>query len=226
MMTSSNGNIFRVTGRLCGEFTGHRWIPRTKASDTELWCFLWFVWINGWENNRDLRRYRAHYDVIVMCHSAKRNGSNEELYEFIFPRYCSDVIMSAKASQITSVTIVWSTGFFGRRSKKTTKLRVAGLCEGIPSVTGGFPSQRASNAENVSIWRGRCFQFDLAITRHRNEYLRLLIINTANENNLKKNLDYGCIVCIYFFVFSTEIEFVQYEYFFYTISIAWQEMVR
>ena len=25
MMTSSNGNIFRVTGHLCGEFTGHRW---------------------------------------------------------------------------------------------------------------------------------------------------------------------------------------------------------
>ena len=41
MMTSSNGNIFRVTGLLCGEFTGHRWIPRTKASDVELWCFLW-----------------------------------------------------------------------------------------------------------------------------------------------------------------------------------------
>ena len=41
MMTSSNGNIFRVTGLLCGEFTGHRWIPRTKASDAELRCFLW-----------------------------------------------------------------------------------------------------------------------------------------------------------------------------------------
>ena len=41
MMTSSKGNIFRVTGHLCGEFTGPRWIPRTKASDAELWCFLW-----------------------------------------------------------------------------------------------------------------------------------------------------------------------------------------
>ena len=41
MMTSSNGNIFRVTGHLCGKFTGPRWIPRTKASDAELWCFLW-----------------------------------------------------------------------------------------------------------------------------------------------------------------------------------------
>ena len=41
MMTSSNGNNFRVTGPLCGEFIGHRWIPLTKASDAELWCFLW-----------------------------------------------------------------------------------------------------------------------------------------------------------------------------------------
>ena len=40
MMTSSNGNIFRVTGHLCGEFTGPRWIPRTNASDAELWCFF------------------------------------------------------------------------------------------------------------------------------------------------------------------------------------------
>ena len=23
------------------EFTGHRWIPLTAASDAELWCFLW-----------------------------------------------------------------------------------------------------------------------------------------------------------------------------------------
>ena len=36
MMTSSNGNIFRVTGPLCGEITGHRLIPRTNASDAEL----------------------------------------------------------------------------------------------------------------------------------------------------------------------------------------------
>ena len=43
MMTSSNGNIFRVTGHLCGKFTGPRWISRTKASDAELWCFFLFT---------------------------------------------------------------------------------------------------------------------------------------------------------------------------------------
>ena len=41
MMTSWNGNIFRVTGPLWEESTGHRWIPLTKASDAELWCFQW-----------------------------------------------------------------------------------------------------------------------------------------------------------------------------------------
>ena len=41
MMTSSNENIFRVTGPLWGESNGYRWIPLTKASDAELWSFLW-----------------------------------------------------------------------------------------------------------------------------------------------------------------------------------------
>ena len=40
MITSWNGNIFRVTGHLCGEFTGPRWIPHTKASDAELWSLF------------------------------------------------------------------------------------------------------------------------------------------------------------------------------------------
>ena len=43
---------------------------------------------------------------------------------------------------------------FRRRSKKTSKFRVTGLCEGNSLVTGEFPAQSASNAENVYIsWR-------------------------------------------------------------------------
>ena len=41
---------------------------------------------------------------------------------------------------------------FTRRSKKTSKLRVTGLCEGNSPVTGEFPARRASSAENISIW--------------------------------------------------------------------------
>ena len=42
---------------------------------------------------------------------------------------------------------------FRRWSKKASKLRVAGICEGNSPVTGEFPAQRASNAENDSILR-------------------------------------------------------------------------
>ena len=73
-------NFFRVTGLLCGKFTGDRWIPLTKANDAEFWCFLWSApWINGWVNNReagDLRRHRAHYVVIVtFFHSLRAQPS-------------------------------------------------------------------------------------------------------------------------------------------------------
>ena len=42
--------------------------------------------------------------------------------------------------------------FFRHRSKKTSKLRVTGICTGNSPVTGEFPAQEASNAENISIW--------------------------------------------------------------------------
>ena len=41
---------------------------------------------------------------------------------------------------------------FRPRSRKTSKLRVTGLCVGNSPGTGEFPAQMASNAENVSIW--------------------------------------------------------------------------
>ena len=41
---------------------------------------------------------------------------------------------------------------FRRRSKKTSKLRVTGLCAGNSPGTGEFPAQMASYAENVSNW--------------------------------------------------------------------------
>ena len=41
---------------------------------------------------------------------------------------------------------------FRRISKKTSQLRVTGLCVGKSPGTGEFPAQMASNAENVCIW--------------------------------------------------------------------------
>ena len=60
---------------------------------------------------------------------------------------------------------------FRRIYKKTSKLRVIGPWEGNPPVTGGFPSQRANNAEN--------FPFDDVIVKTvthlgRNRLVRVL----------------------------------------------------
>ena len=41
---------------------------------------------------------------------------------------------------------------FRCRSKKISKLRVTGLCARNSPETGEFPTQMASNVENVSIW--------------------------------------------------------------------------
>ena len=58
MMTSWKGNIFRVTGHLCGEFTGDQWRGALMFS---LIC----VGVNN-RKARDLGRHLAHYNVSVM----------------------------------------------------------------------------------------------------------------------------------------------------------------
>ena len=56
------------------------------------------------------------------------------------------------ASQITSLTIVYSTVYSGTDQRKKSKLWITGLCARNSPVTGEFPAQMASNTENVSIW--------------------------------------------------------------------------
>ena len=60
--------------------------------------------------------------------------------------------MTTMASQITSLTIVYSTVYSDADQRKNSQLRVTGLCVGNSPGTGEFPAQTASNAENVSIW--------------------------------------------------------------------------
>ena len=75
MMTSSNGNIFRVTGPLRGEFTGNRWTPLAKASDAELWCILWSVleqWLSKqsrrwWFETPSLSFLRHYNESPIFC---------------------------------------------------------------------------------------------------------------------------------------------------------------
>ena len=60
--------------------------------------------------------------------------------------------MNAMASQITSLTMVHPTVYSGTDERKHQSSASLAFCEGDSPVTGEIPAQRASNAENVSIW--------------------------------------------------------------------------
>ena len=99
-MMSSNGNIFRITGPLCGEFTGHRWIPLTKASGAELCFFLWFapelLWLSkqssGWWFETPSPSLWRHRNGLNHCRLSIRSlvtNFNEILIEIQnFSRKC------------------------------------------------------------------------------------------------------------------------------------------
>ena len=76
--------------------------------------------------------------------------------------------MSTMASQITSLTIVYSTVYSGADQINIKELRHR-LCGWNSPVNGEFPTQRTSNAENVSSWwrhhairRLLCFHYILS----------------------------------------------------------------
>ena len=89
---------------------------------------------------RSLNKVHRHQRHVLMIIWPQRGSS----YHY------TDVTMSPMASQITSLWIVYSTVY--SRSKKTSQLRVIGLCAGNSPGTGEFSAQKASNAENVFIW--------------------------------------------------------------------------
>ena len=64
----------------------------------------------------------------------------------------NNVIMNAIACQITASRFFTQALIQAHIKEKKSKLRVTGPCEGNSPVTGEFPAQGASNAENVSIW--------------------------------------------------------------------------
>ena len=97
MMTSSNGNIFRVTGPWWGESTGHRWFPHKGQWRGALMFSLIFAWINVWANNRyagDLRRHHPNYGVTEMEIQCFRNEILLALSSISYGGYCSNIMRS------------------------------------------------------------------------------------------------------------------------------------
>ena len=134
--------------------TGDRWpvdSPHKGQWRRDLIFSLICAWINAWVKNRDacdLRRHRAHHDVIVM---------NKGRTVCIFLRMCCRLL--------TCLPLRWRHNghdgvsnhqphdcLLNRLFGLTSKLSVTGFCVGNSPGTGEFPAQMASNAENVSIW--------------------------------------------------------------------------
>ena len=100
-MTSSNGNIFRVTGPLCGR------IDRSPVNSPHkgqwrgaLMFSLIYAWMNGWVNNGEaghLRRHHAHYDVAVMMWRCAKPTwwllvADNQLFSWLTVNFCNATI--------------------------------------------------------------------------------------------------------------------------------------
>ena len=135
MITSANGNIFRVNWPFV---PGIHWSPVNSPHKGQWRGALMFSLICAWANGRvsnpdagDLGHHDDHVTslwCIHLRHNQRQGISNH--------RHLDCLLI----------------GWFSRPSKKISKLRVTGLCEGNPPLTGGFPLKMASNAENASIW--------------------------------------------------------------------------
>ena len=109
-----------------------------KISDAELWCFLWSV-KNGWINNReadDLRRHRAHYDVIVMIASLANNSWNRKDISFcimissVFAISTTVILFSSSEKAIISHYLIqcwpsWLTHICGTRGRWELNMSIA-----------------------------------------------------------------------------------------------------
>ena len=120
---------------------------------TQMKWNLMTIWIQMWISKYTFFEMFGGVSVTsVVRHMCNLLSVANRTCTRISKKHYNGVIMSAMASQITSLTTVYSTVYSRCRSKKTSKLHVTGLCAGNSLVTGEFPAQRATNADNISIW--------------------------------------------------------------------------
>ena len=111
------------------------------------------------DNVRWIQRRKFHQhqwismnDTLLWCHNGHDGVSNHQHHDCLLNRPLR------------------------RRSKKASKLRVTSLCAGNSPVTGEFPAQMASNAEDVSIW-----------WRHYDDYLMHIYFPKSSTYNTMAN---------------------------------------
>ena len=102
---------------------------------------LTFPLVNGEGNKLD--PYRPNVALLPTP-----QDHNQIIYTSLLCTHYKDLIISPMASQITSLTIVYSGVYSGADQRK---LQSSASLAFVREFTGEFPAQRASNAENVSI---------------------------------------------------------------------------
>ena len=120
--------------------------------------YAFFLWMTGFHDGHNEHAITEHLEVVYFF-----------TFRPLFHVRCRACTLSGNTNQFIAQPLRWRhnghdsvsnhqphdcllKGLFRRRSKKTWKLRVTGLCAGNSPGTGEFPAQMASNAENVSIW--------------------------------------------------------------------------
>ena len=145
MMTSSYGSIFRVTSPLWGETTDHRWIPLTKASDADIWCFLWSTPEQTVE--RTIETLEVWNTVVLIMMSL----------------WCRSFVATVSSTDITGNCLLQPRQSLSPRDQLGTAANAVlykehnqdtgPLCW-EPPVNYGIPAQRASNAKSAFMsWR-------------------------------------------------------------------------
>ena len=127
--------------------------------------------------------YCLLFSNIVLNHNMCPRKLNKDRYSFVFTlQWCHNEHSGISNHQHLDCLL---NRFFRCRSKKTSKLRVTGPCEGNSLVTGQFMAQGASNTENVSIWWCRHDHWDCwwpgtikcsGIIRHSDD--KVLVLHT------------------------------------------------
>ena len=154
MMTSLNGNIFCVTGTLWGE--------STKASDAELWCFLWCAPEPTAEQTLEMLVNWNASELIVTSLQCKHVALQYVVFSSRWHAILQDVVQSI-VSRVLSKHCHFPYGSWWRHQMERFSASLA-LCEGNPPVTGGFPPQKPAARRCTVI-------FDLRLSkRSRKQY--------------------------------------------------------
>ena len=173
-MLSWHGNDSRITGPLWWESTGDQWIPLQCVCNVELWWFLCGQSEQACEHLPLVKwNYKlgtnTYWMIMLRFFCALLTLRVMTLSDQYLSALKANTTERISPSSHVSLALQWRhnghngvsnhqphgcllSRLFGRRSKKTSKLRVTGLCAGNSPGTGEFPAQMASNAENVFIW--------------------------------------------------------------------------